>query len=232
MRLYASSAQPSLWRPNRPLSVHMYTHSVALDRAIIAAAGRRVVADSEWAKLSIRSVASPLGVSPMALYRHVADSADLARIVLDAIVERCPELRDGDDLASQLAVWARRLRDVLHQHPGSAGWLLTHWFECGPMLERIEALLALVDGHGVHGVEAVAATNALFTYVLMRCEAERQVRSAGVVRRQLKTSEVPRPLPHLRALAGHYATAEFDAHFEYGLQALLRGTAIATEVLR
>ena len=69
----------------------------------------------------------------------------------------------------------------------------------------------------------MAVANAVFTYVLMRAEAERQVRSAGVVKRRLRTSGLSKDLPRLRSLANHYTTAEFDIHFELGLNVLIAG---------
>jgi len=164
-----------------------------------------------------------LGVTPMALYRHVPDSAALAATVMDLIVDGCARIGNSGDVAADLADWARRFHGDLSAFPGVAGWLLTHWFESGPMLDRIDELLGVVEDRGLDGFDAVAVTNAVFTYVLMRCEAEREVRSAGAVKRQLRTSKASRPLTRLNALASHYTTARFDAHFEFGLQALIAG---------
>jgi len=201
-----------------------------LDADAVTAAGVAVVREHGLQALSLRAVAGSLGVTPMALYRHVADSGTLTEAVMNAIVGDLARVRagigaDGDlaDLDADLTEWARRFHRDLIEFPGIAAWLLTHWFESGPMLERIDELLAAVGSRGLDGFRAVAVTNAVFTYVLMRTEAERQVRSAGVVRRQLRTANASRPLPHLTSLADHYTTAEFDAHFEFGLQALIAG---------
>jgi AcrR family transcriptional regulator len=194
-----------------------------LDQTIVESAGVSLVGEHGVNALSLRAVAGSLGVTPMALYRHVADSDALSEAVMNAIVRRSARIRNTGDAAVDLADWARRFHDDLMAFPGVAGWLLTHWFECGPMLERIDELLCLVGEHGLDGFEAVAVTNGVFTYVLMRCEAEREVRSKGAVKRQLRMSRASRPLTRLNALAAHYTTAEFDAHFEFGLQALIAG---------
>jgi AcrR family transcriptional regulator len=159
----------------------------------------------------------------MALYRHVPDSDALLSGVMDAIVAGAPDVIDLGDLDGDLVDWARRFHAYLVQFPGVAGQLLTGWFESVPMLERVEDLLALVGAHDIDGFAAVAVTNAVFSYVLMRAEAERRVRSAGVVKRRLRTAGSSKDLPRLRSLANHYTTAEFDVHFEFGLNALIAG---------
>jgi AcrR family transcriptional regulator len=196
----------------------------------VSAAGVRLVSTAGWSSLSIRSVAAALGVTPMALYRYVPDSAALSSAVLEAIVDRSARVVATGDPALDLMAWARQFHLDLSGYPGVAGWLLTHWFESPAMLDRIDELLEVVHTHGRQGFEAVAITNAIFTYVLMRCEAERQVRSSGVVKRQLRTATASRPLLRLTSLSKHYTTAEFDAHFEFGLHALIRGMQLADQL--
>jgi AcrR family transcriptional regulator len=205
----------------------MYTGSVGLSQEAVVGAGVSVVADLGWSALSTRAVAGLLGVTPMALYRHIDNSDVLANLVLDRIVSDSARVQLSDALDIVLSTWARSTRAHLAKHPGVAGRLITHWFECGPMLDRIDELLEACGHNDVVGFSAVALVNAVFMHVLMRVEAEGQVMAAGVVRRQLNLASAERPLRHLRALIAHYTTAQFDAHFEYGLSALLadaRGT--------
>lgn len=159
----------------------------------------------------------------MALYRHVGESESLKAAVVEFIVERCGVVPRTGDTGRDLAEWARGFHRHLTTYPGLAGHLLTTWFESAAMLEQIDDLLGLVQESDLDGFEAVAVVNAVFTYVLMRCEAERSVRSAGAVRRSLRTAGTSRPLDRLNALAEHYATAEFNAHFEFGLTSLIAG---------
>ena len=197
----------------------------ALTADTIVAAGRTLVRESGWSALSLRAVATRLGVTPMALYRHVADGATLTRAVIASIVaEFGPVARTGD-AQHDLANWGRTAHAVLIQHPGAAGHLLVSWFEVPAMLQCTEDLLAIVADDGLRDFEAVAAVNAIVMYVLMRCEAEQAVRSAGAVKRALKLAATDSPLPHLTALGAHYTTARFDLHFEYGLDVLLSGIA-------
>jgi AcrR family transcriptional regulator len=207
------------------LGIRAYTDEMALSLSsdTIVEAGVRVVARDGWSELSLRAVASELEVTPMALYRHIGDSGSLMAAVVEAIVERLPGAVLTGSVSADLTTWARTAHDELSDYPGVAGYLLTMWFDSPAMLERIDELLGLVYQHGIDGFEAVAVVNAVFTFVLMRCEAERTVRSAAAVRRTLRTASAARPLHRLNALAAHYATAEFDAHFEFGLRSLIAG---------
>ncbi|MEL6894094.1 MAG: TetR/AcrR family transcriptional regulator C-terminal domain-containing protein [Actinomycetota bacterium] len=192
-----------------------------LSTELVLSAGAELVAESSWDGLSLRAVAGRLSVTPMALYRHVPDSGALADGVLSEIASGLPEASDSGDVAHDLGSWARSALTHLRRYPGVAGHLLVGWFEIEAVLRRIDGLLALMRRHGLEGFEAVAVTNAVFTYVLMRAEAERQVRSAGAVTRRLNLSA--EDLPHLASLVEFYEVAEFDAHFEFGLESLLAG---------
>ncbi len=164
----------------------------------------------------------------MALYRHIADAGELRAVVLDSIVASAAPIPDSGRLDRDLHAWASAFRSHLSQFDGVAGWLLAHWTESAATLTIVEQLLSRSADAGVEGFDAVALTNAVFTYVLMRCETERSIRSAAQVRRSLQRVTDHRDLPRLHALSQHYATAEFDLHFDYGLNALLHG-ALARE---
>ena len=191
----------------------------------IIAAGQALVRESGWSALSLRAVAARLGVTPMALYRHISDGATLTAGVIDSIAAELGVVTRTGEARHDLAEWARRAHAVLGDHPGAAGHLLIAWFEVPAMLQCTEDLLDIVHADGLRDFEAVAAVNAVVMYVLMRCEAEQAVRGAGAVRRALHVAAARAPLPHLTALRVHYTTARFDLHFEYGLDVLLDGIA-------
>lgn len=198
----------------------------ALTQQSVVDAGARVVEVSGWAALSLRSVAIELGVTPMALYRHVGRSETLKAAVVEVVVEPLAPIASSGDVGEDLADWARRFHDHLTRYPGLAGHLISSWFESPSTLGQIDDALCRVHASGIHGFDEVAVVNAVFTYVLMRSEAERTVRSAGAVRRTLRTATASRPLERLTALAEQYSTAQFDAHFEFGLRSLIGGMAL------
>ena len=82
---------------------------------IVAAAIER--ADREGlAALSMRTVASDLGVVPMALYRHVKDKDDLVSAMIDTVVEAYPAPAQGD-WREVLTSRALAAREAIGQHP-------------------------------------------------------------------------------------------------------------------
>jgi AcrR family transcriptional regulator len=196
---------------------------VALTRQAIVEAGVDVARSGGWAALSLRAVAGNLGVTPMALYRHVADAETLNTEVLDSVATLVARVERTIDPWADVSLWARSARVALRSFPGIPAHLLTAWFNLAPMLGLVEDLLDRVHDAGLAEFEAVAAVNAVFMFVLMRAEAEQTVRTAGVAKRALQLSAVGRELPLLQSLSSHYTTAEFDRHFEYGLDVLIAG---------
>ena len=204
----------------------------ALNHDSIVDAGMDLVRDEGWRRLSVRSVAARLDVTPMALYRHVSSSDALSLGVITKIAEGFVNVRDSGDAFADLEWWARRAHAALVPFPGAAGHLLATWFEVPPALRAVERLLEVAYAAGLRDFEAVAAVNAVFTYVLMRAEAEQTVRNAGAVKRSLKLAAAEGELPRLSALAEHYTTARFDLHFDYGLRVLLDGIAVPAAATR
>jgi len=200
-------------------NIRLYTYRLGLDRAAILSAGRELARQEGVEAVGVRSVAGAAGATPMALYRYVADAADLRDAVLGLIFESLPEPpRSLDDLAD----WARGFRGWLMDIPGLSRLVLIRWFELPPLLDVVESLLEVFAQAGLEGFELVAAANALFSYVLARGELEEAVRSAGVNRAlRWGGSRTSRPL--LRSLRREYEVARLEDHFDFGLELLLRG---------
>ena len=187
-------------------------------------AGLALVSAEGLPALGIRALSARLGVTPMALYRHVGGAEQLEREVIRAIIQSMPLISSALDWPVACREWAPSARAVLAQYPGVAQYLLRHCFELTPMLVQIEALLCAALRSGRRGFEAVAAANAVLMYVLTRVEAEIAVRRAGSVKRSLREVRAkPRDFPALYEHVAHYEITGFDLQFEYGLTALLAG---------
>jgi hypothetical protein len=152
----------------------------------------------------------------MALYRYVADAADLHDAVLGVLFESLPAPPTS---VGDLTEWARAFRAWLTDVPGLPRLVSVRWFELAPLLDLVESLLQVFAQAGRDDFELVAAANALFSYVLARGELEEAIRSAGVGR-QLSWG-TSRPL--LSSLRREYEVARLDEHFDYGLGLVLRG---------
>lgn len=195
-----------------------------LSTETVVRAGVHAVRETGLEQLGIRSLAERLHVTPMALYRHVGTADTLQQAVVDAVLAQVPPVPACGSWAERARAFAAAARPVLGVHPGIARHVLTNWFRLPRALDWIEALLAAAESQGMSGTRAVAAVNAVFTYLLMRVEAEVTIRRARAVRRSLpRGKRGAARWPLLNANAGEYAVARFDRHFNYGLEALLKG---------
>lgn len=199
----------------------MYTRAVrvTLDRSTIVSAGCQLARRDGVEALGVRSVAGAVGVTPMALYRHVSDAGDLHDAVL---AELCESLPAGPDSIDDLLRWAHAFRAWLLGVPGLPRLVLIRWFELPGVLDVVEALLGVFNRLGRERFELVAAANSLFSYVLSRAELEEAVRASGL-QRSLPWGKGDAPRPLLSSLRDEYAVARLDEHFDFGLQLLLSG---------
>lgn len=188
-----------------------------LDRETIVGAGCDLARRDGVEALGVRSVAGVVGATPMALYRYVADAADLRAAVLGRLLESLPSQPGSVD---DLARWAHAFRSWLIDVPGLSRLVLLHWFELAPLLDVVEALLEVFQGLGLEGFELVAAANSVFSYVLARGELEEAVLASGA-RRSLPWQDGEAQRPLLNSLRGEYEVARLDEHFAVGLDLLL-----------
>jgi AcrR family transcriptional regulator len=210
-------------------SIHPYTWAMLTTERVVQA-GLALVADQGLTALGVRALSSRLGVTPMALYRHIGSAEQLEHDVLGAILDEVPLVDPNAPWEEACQAWARAARSVLSTYPGVAQHVLTRCFELPPMLKQLEALLSAALASGRRGFEAVASANAVLMHVLMRVEAETAVRRAGSVRRALREVRArPRDYPALHEHLAHYEVARFDEHFDYGLSVLLAGQCAALE---
>jgi AcrR family transcriptional regulator len=189
-------------------------------------AGAALVADEGFDALSLRNLAARLGVTPMAMYRHVADADSLRNDVVRQLAAGLPHPDADSAPADAYRTWAADTRAALVAVPGFARHLMTHWFEVAEVLAIVEDLLGVAARAGRTGFEAVAAANAVFTFVLMRVDLEAAITAGGALHRRLGRAPASRPL--LTAYARFYETAQLDQHFDFGLETLLRGLGLTS----
>jgi AcrR family transcriptional regulator len=89
-----------------------------LTRAGILDAALALVDEEGFAALTMRNLAGRLGVVPMALYRHVANKADLVGAVLDAASARVTMPSTELEWRIGLTELAAAIRSELLEHPG------------------------------------------------------------------------------------------------------------------
>ncbi|HYW26844.1 MAG TPA: TetR/AcrR family transcriptional regulator C-terminal domain-containing protein [Terriglobales bacterium] len=205
----------------------------------IAAAGVAIADGEGLSAVSMRRVASELGVATMSLYRHVRDKDDLLLRMLDAVLGewRLPE----DPPAAwrpRVEIAARLFWDACRRHPWLAPALsITRPQPVAAGLPFAEFLLATLDGLGLDHQTTFTAYITLVNYVrgtAMNLEMEAEAEAAtGVDNEEWLDAQEPA----LRAIvtAGRFPVFtrfisqeydfSLDGLFEFGLGRLLDGLA-------
>src|SRR5580658_1152888 len=203
---------------------------------IVAAA--MAVGDAEGlAGLSMRRVATEIGVATMSLYRHVADKDDLLLQMMDAAFGECLfPAHPPEGWRDQLELAARTLWAMFQRHPWLAPALsMTRPQPIARGLACAEWVLSALDGRGLDPATMITIHITLVNYVRgtavnLELEADAEAASGLNSEEWLDTQG-----PALRSIvaAGRFPVFErltatdYDFNlgnlFEFGLQRLLDG---------
>lgn len=193
-------------------------------RAEILSAARRLIDQDGWEKLTIRRLASELGIGPTTLYHHVRDKEDLLLLLLNEYAEQIPlpELPAGP--AERVVAAATTLHDSLAAWPWAAEVLTVDGF-VGLLrtaaLRPVEAILAAAVDAGRTPDEAVEVFRAIWYYtvgeILVRARSGRK--PAGVDFGGFDPVE----LPHLAAVGPRWPVIAARDSYPAGLRALVAG---------
>jgi AcrR family transcriptional regulator len=205
---------------------------------IVAAA--MAVADAEGlAGLSMRRVATEVGVATMSLYRHVADKDDLLLKMMDAAFGECRFPADPPEgWRDRLELAARTLWAMFQRHPWLAPALsVTRPQPIARGIVCAEWVLGALDGHGLDPSAMLTIYLTLVNYVrgtAVNLELEADAEAASGLNSEEWLDTQGSALWSIVA-AGHFpvfdrVTATDYAFnlpnlFEFGLQRLLDGLA-------
>jgi AcrR family transcriptional regulator len=219
-----------------------------LNRAEIIEASVEILDRGELSELSMRGLAERLGVTPMALYTHVADKDEILDELLDAALRRnaAPE---PPPRSTSWRPWMERfattLRDLLLQHPVLLDRYLRAPVGVPAALERMEAGLAVLVRAGFDDETAVEifATVHTFTLGCTALEAARahgrrptgdlrlapafDERSTGYWAAYFGSLDVE-AFPSLHRIRPDLAAFTSPPRFHQGLRRLLRGFSVPT----
>jgi AcrR family transcriptional regulator len=208
-----------------------------LDREQIVGAGLRLV-DAEGAEaLSLRRLAADLRVTPMALYWHVRDKAELLDLigerVLESVVVPAPEEAE----AAAAGDWRRRLRDV---HLAMLGPILEHPNAVDLMVGRarfgragialFERILEILLEAGLAPAAAFDAYQSLylfqlgFTATARRSPEFRAIQAQGAA--YLRSLD-PAAFPAIAEVAPVIGARPLAEQYAVGLDVVIEGIAAA-----
>jgi AcrR family transcriptional regulator len=159
------------------------------------------------ASVSMRAVARRLGCTPMALYTHVGDRAELLDLMYDRVHAGFPRPRPGA-WTERVGEWAGALLDLYVRHLWIGEVSLARPV-LGPHEQRLlEALLEAMEPAGLGWADTSAIVSALFS--LARTTA-RTIREARAAERETGRSDRDWWQARMRALAE--VSPDFDARF-------------------
>ncbi|WP_024759087.1 TetR/AcrR family transcriptional regulator [Streptomyces exfoliatus] len=189
------------------------------------AAGALAVIDRDGlAALSMRTVAKELGMSPMGLYRYVADRDELEELVVERVlgsVDATPPAT-ATPWRERIEIMAGRLRDGVAAHPGAVPLTVTHRHRSLAGLRWSETVLGILAEAGIDGGRRVVALRALHGYVTGAIQLEHLGPLAGEGTAAIAALPEDR-FPHLAETARSAGDVGPDEEFFGGLRLLLRG---------
>jgi AcrR family transcriptional regulator len=137
-----------------------------LSRDAVLEAADAILRSEGVEAVTIRRVAESLGVSPMALYRHVADKDDLLVLLIDRLAQRLryPPL-PAEPRARLLTIW-RTLYEGLAEHPWLPEVLARRRMIAPSVLAAVEEIHAAFCEAGLSLEEAVLAYRLVWQFTL------------------------------------------------------------------
>jgi len=215
MKTQTTDGESARRRPGRPA---VLSRGQVLDAALALFDAHGVGA------VTIRRVATALDVSPMALYRHVADKDELLLVLVDRLAARLryPE-RPQDPREAILVLWAT-LYDGLAQHPWLPEVLARRRLMAASVLDAIEEIHANLIALGLSLDQAVVTYRIMWQFTLGTLLLRAEATSHGAtVQQQLRGSPDPQHHPTLAATASHWTAAQSSDTYLADLTTLLDG---------
>jgi TetR/AcrR family tetracycline transcriptional repressor len=214
------------------------TRRRTLTRERIVAEALAVISSDGVEALSMRVLATRLGVVPGALYRHVRSKEQLYDLVLDGVLAEV-DGRPDPSLAwtGQVTALAQRLRAVLEDHPGIAGLLRARDPLSPHSLALAEAFLAPLHGAGMPPQETARGFRLIYDYTIGfalsdRTTASEQRVQDAATRRDLHAFVRSLPadrFPVLAAIGEHVWADDRDEQFNASLRTLISGLQSAAQ---
>lgn len=182
--------------------------------------------------LSMRTLASEMGVGTMSLYNHVSGKDDVLDGVADAVLGEMDlrRARTGswEDRARELA-WA--FRRLALAHPRSFTLVLSRRFDSPMSRGPMERSLEVLEDAGFGGETAVSILRAFMAFEvgsLLRELHPHDERRGAVADRSSDPEQVAWPadeFPHLASLSPCLERWDHEAEYDFGIELLIRSLA-------
>jgi AcrR family transcriptional regulator len=204
-----------------------------LSRDAIAERAPAVMARDGPDAVTIRRIAQEFGVTPMALYWHVANKDELLAAMGDALLADVTPPPATGSWSSQLRGVVETLVENLSRHPAAAELVFPRILVAEPGLRLTEFTLALLADAGFSREQAAdLARMGLQTAMMLvtqmpgaESQSARDERDAVLAEKRAHVERLPEDLyPHVRAAAGPLTDCDDEAaYYSFGIDLYLEG---------
>lgn len=198
-----------------------------LTRERIVEAAMRVIDGEGLGALSMRRLGEELGVNPMAAYHYVPNKSALYDLVLDAVMAEVDvtAIETGASLKKRLKQASRAFRSALLAHPRAIPLFAGRSLRTAASLRPIDVFLGLLFEAGLTPNEATMAVDGIAQLILggamgyfhHEFDSEMHDDSRGF------DELPPAEFPNMTRVLAEGSFLGFDAEFEFGLDAMVRG---------
>ncbi|WP_370947242.1 TetR/AcrR family transcriptional regulator [Amycolatopsis sp. cg5] len=191
------------------------------------------LADAEgMAAVSMQQVAARLDVTKMALYRHVANKAELVAVMIETAVGEPPDLSPIPHWRDRLVTWADGMREAWRRHPWIPVATVGDRMEGPREIGWTESAVAALEGTGLDGAERMDAVFLVSGHIRNTQSADTAGTQPWTDGRELNpmiTDLLGRhgyAFPALAAATASVNGAELDNGWQFGLDRILDGLAV------
>lgn len=205
-----------------------------IDRERIIDRARGLLDEHGLEALTMRGLATSLGVRPMALYHHIATKDELLNVLVDSVFAEVSVPEGADEWRTELAHRSRSMREALMRHPWALP-LMEALRNPGPAsMRQHEAVLGLLRRSGFSLRAASHAYAVLDAFVYGFALQELMLSDTGLASDPQRVADGIdfSATPHMAELAQLYIDSEtypFVDSFDVGLDIVLDGLATIRE---
>ncbi|WP_045257333.1 TetR/AcrR family transcriptional regulator [Microbacterium hydrocarbonoxydans] len=178
---------------------------------------------------TMRRLAERLGVTPMALYKHIGSREELIDRMVDRLIEGIPASETVDDWRRTLTARILMTRAVVRAHPWAQDAIETRTLASPVILGYMDSLMAIMFAGGLsadlvhHGMHALSTRMWGFTREVMPTPSVPEDPAALEATLAVFRSDYP-AIVRMTTTAPHAGAAcDDDAEFAFALELLLEG---------
>lgn len=200
----------------------------SLSRDEIVEAGLAIAKIDDLNSLTMKTLAKALNVTPMAVYRHFENKAEIVDAVLDRLVQDAATTDHGIDPANWqewLKETFRRIHNTFISAPGTLP-MLDNLARFGPgLMEVFNDILGVLHAAGFTREQAVRATSALISQTLgsVKIDAMQDRSVADILGglEKVDPQEVARLYPHIMESAEALIASQKEPSVEVGIDLMI-----------